>query len=139
LIAHQPLETQFQAFFPALTEQSWPQLLGKRNFELNELPYQLKVENNAKYLENCHFCASQQCKTNCPVPFSAQLTVLDMLHRVGAEDNVSFYNNRQGKQDFILNVVWQRDFDKNFIKHLSGMELGKRIDLRDGEDDAKLH
>ena len=29
-----------------------------------------------------------------------------MLNKVGAEDNISFYNNRQGKQDLILNIVW---------------------------------
>lgn len=52
-----------------------------------------------------------------------------MINKVGAEDNISFYNNRLGKQDFILNILWQKDFDKNVIKHLSGMELGKRIDL----------
>jgi len=34
------------------------------------------------------------------------MTVLDMLHKVGVEDNSSFYGNRLGKQDFILNVVW---------------------------------
>jgi hypothetical protein len=36
----------------------------------------------------------------------------------------------------VLNIIWQRDFDKPFIKHLSGMEIGKRIDLKDGDDDT---
>ena len=34
------------------------------------------------------------------------MTVMDMINKVGAEDNISFYNNRLGKQDFIVNIVW---------------------------------
>ena len=37
-----------------------------------------------------------------------------MLHKVGAEDNVSFYNNKGGKSDFILNVHWNEGFDRAF-------------------------
>jgi hypothetical protein len=36
-----------------------------------------------------------------------------------------------------LNILWQKDFDKNLIKHLSGMEMGKRIDIQDEEEDSK--
>jgi hypothetical protein len=57
-------------------------------------------------METCHFCASHGCKINCPVPYSSKITVIDMINKVGAEDNISFYNNRQGRQDFILNIVW---------------------------------
>ena len=57
-------------------------------------------------METCHFCASHCCKINCPVPYSSKITVVDMINKVGAEDNISFYNNRQGRQDFILNIVW---------------------------------
>ena len=35
-----------------------------------------------------------------------------MLNKVGVDDNVSFYNNKKGKNDFILNLVWQKDFEK---------------------------
>jgi len=37
-----------------------------------------------------------------------------MLHKVGVEDNISFYANKGGKSDFILNLVWHKDFDKVF-------------------------
>lgn len=62
------------------------------------------------------------------------MTVLDMLHKIGVEDNVSFYESRRnaGKSDLILNIVWQRDFTDQFIKQLSGMTTGKKI----ASDDA---
>ena len=44
-----------------------------------------------------------------------------MLHKVGVEDNVSYYGNRGG-QDFILNIVWSKAFNsksKSFISFLS--------------------
>ncbi len=44
-----------------------------------------------------------------------------MLHKVGAEDNVSFYSNKHGKNDFILNLVWHKEFDASFQKHLSSV------------------
>ena len=39
------------------------------------------------------------------------MTVLDMLHKIGVEDNVSFYESKRnaGKSDLILNIIWQRD------------------------------
>ena len=48
------------------------------------------------------------------------MTVLDMLNKVGVDDNISFYNNKNGKADFILNLIWAQSFSKNLIKHLSG-------------------
>lgn len=44
-----------------------------------------------------------------------------MLHQIGVEDNVSFYDNKKGKHDVILDMVWARDFQDMFIKQLSGM------------------
>lgn len=51
-----------------------------------------------------------------------------MLQKVGAEDNVSFYNNNDGKNDFILNLVWHKDFNKELTKHLSSSMEGERKD-----------
>lgn len=45
-----------------------------------------------------------------------------MLHKVGVEDNNSFYNNEKGKGDFILNLVWQQDFDPQLQRHLSSVQ-----------------
>jgi len=58
------------------------------------MPYQLKIENISRYTEICHFCGIHTCKSNCPVPYSSSMTVMDIINKVGAEDNVSFYNNR---------------------------------------------
>jgi len=66
------------------------------------------------------------------------MTVLDLLHKVGVEDNVSFYDER-GKRDVILNMVWHADFEDAFIKQLSGMAQGKKLEnapeeiLEDGQ------
>ena len=70
------------------------------------MPYQLKIENNTGYGQNCHFCNNSRCSRSCPLPYSSSMTLLDLLHKVGAEDNISFYNNHRGKHDVVLNVVY---------------------------------
>jgi hypothetical protein len=41
------------------------------------------------------------------------MTVLDMMHKAGIEDNISFYgSSKKQRNDLVLNVIWQRDFDK---------------------------
>mgnify|MGYP006099882199 CR=1 FL=1 len=46
----------------------------------------------------------------CPLPFTNDLTVMDMLQKLRIEDNISFYQNKRGREDFIVNMIWQRDF-----------------------------
>lgn len=131
------LETQFKTFFPTLNEENWQQLLDQKgSFDQNETPYQLKIENNKSYgygyMQPCNWCGQASCKNSCPVPYSEQMTVLDMLNKIGVDDNISFYADNRGKHDLVINMVWAGALHKNFIKHLSGMEEGKRID---GGDD----
>jgi hypothetical protein len=41
------------------------------------------------------------------------MTVLDMMHKAGIEDNISLYgSSKKQRNDLVLNVIWQRDFDK---------------------------
>ena len=57
------------------------------------------------------------------------MTVLDMLQKAGVEDNISFYNENRGKKDFILNLVWHRDFNHSSIQgHLTSSTEGERKD-----------
>lgn len=65
------------------------------------------------------------------------MTVLDMLHKIGVEDNISFYGGNRGKSDLVIDMVWSERFKKNFIKHLSGREDGKRVDGGSGDDQAE--
>jgi len=51
---------------------------------------------------------------HCPLPYSSKITVLDMLHKVGVEDNSSFYMRKGGKADFTLNLIWHKNFEKPF-------------------------
>jgi hypothetical protein len=107
-------EDQFRAFFPTLNEENWKELGKLRDWDINEAPYHLKVENTSGYSQDCHFCNDYNCRMHCPLAFSSKMTVHDMLHKVGVEDNVSFYNMKAGKRDFILNLCWHRDFEKSF-------------------------
>ena len=50
------------------------------------------------------------------MPYSSKETVLDLLHKIGVEDNISFYGGNKGKRDLILNMLWNRDFEDQFIK-----------------------
>ena len=56
------------------------------------------------------------------LPYDPNQTVLDMLHKIGVEDNVSFYGEKRGKNDFILNLIWQRNFEVHFQRHLSSVQ-----------------
>lgn len=87
----------------------------------------MKIENTSGYGQDCHFCNNYQCRSSCPLPFTTKQTVLDMLHKVGAEDNISFYQNKGGKSDFILNVHWHSGFDKCFQRHLSSVTDGQLL------------
>jgi hypothetical protein len=58
-----------------------------------------------------------------------------MLHKVGAEDNVSFYQNKSGKSDFILNLQWHAEFDKSFQRHLSSVTEYKNKDVNQQESE----
>jgi len=101
-----PLEKSFAAFFPTLNEQNWEQVLSQKMWSLSDLPYLLKLENMTSYYEKCHYCAKDNCRNNCPVPFDSNLTVLDLLHKLGSEDNVSYFDSGKGKKDVVLNVVF---------------------------------
>ena len=79
-------------------------------------------------MQPCNWCGSTSCRNNCQLPYSESLTVLDMLNKIGVDDNVSFYGDNKGKHDLVIDSIWADTFSKNFIKHLSGMEAGKRID-----------
>lgn len=60
-----------------------------------------------------------------------------MLHKVGVEDNTSFYAGKGGKSDFIINLVWHKDFDKVFQRHLSGVDGGKKLEGADEEKETE--
>ena len=84
--------------------------------------YFLKVENTSGYRQNCHYCDTSTCRENCALPFDDSVTVLDMLQKVGQEDNISFYHGDKGRKDFILNLVWAAEFESPFQRHLSAVQ-----------------
>jgi hypothetical protein len=60
-----------------------------------------------------------------------------MLHKVGVEDNTSFYHNDKGKSDFILNLVWHSDFESNLQRHLSSVQgEAERVETYDVTKEA---
>jgi hypothetical protein len=65
-----------------------------------------------------------------------------MLHKVGVEDNVSYYGNR-GSQDFILNIVWNKSFQNKkspttFISYLSGSKPPEIKNAPEAENEMKI-
>ena len=110
LVTNSSVEEQHKAFFPNLTEENWEDELSKRKYGQEEMPYQLKIQNQSKYGTDCYFCGNQRCTTMCPLPFTNDLTVMDMLQKLRVEDNISFYQNKRGREDFIVNMIWHRDF-----------------------------
>lgn len=110
-----------------MNEENWKEEAGGKNnkWPIERMPYQLKFENCASYGQECHFCNSQQMHFWCPVPFSTKATVLDYLHKIGVEDNISFYgthgNQVGGKFDLILQLHWHTDWDRSLQRQLSGV------------------
>jgi len=107
-------EMAFKAFFPVLTPDNWKKTIKSSNWDWKDMPYSLMVENNSGYSQDCHFCGNYQGHNSCPIPFTDEMNVLDMLHKVGVEDNTSFYQNKNGKSDFIVNLVWHTNLKKEF-------------------------
>jgi hypothetical protein len=73
-------------------------------------------------MQECHFCQSSNCRQHCLLPYDPNQTLLDMLHKIGVEDNVSFYGEKRGKNDLILNLIWHRSFESFFQRHLSSVQ-----------------
>lgn len=68
-------------------------------------------------MEACHYCGDKRCE-GCPLPFSKDLTVRDLLMKIGVENNISFYKEdyyKRGKQDVILEIVWHNKIEKAFF------------------------
>ena len=123
-----------------MSEHTWKELLNQKGFAQDVMPYALKIENISAYLQECSFCETSSCRTNCPMPYTDSLTVLDLLHKIGVEDNVSQYAGRRngGRKDLILNIVWQKDFDYEIQKFLSGVDKLDRVNKNgDGHETEK--
>lgn len=67
-------------------------------------------------MESCHFCGDKKCE-GCPLPFSKDMTFADLLGKVGATSNNSFYTDgyKRGKNDVIFEVIWNMKIDKTFF------------------------
>lgn len=92
------------------------ELLNKTDFSLHEALYCLKLKNMAGYLEACHFCNDKRC-SGCPVPFDKNLTLNDLLIKIGVTNNNSFFTEgyKRGKNDVIFEIVWNNKIEKSFF------------------------
>lgn len=79
-------------------------------------------------MQPCNWCNKNTCRSSCGLPYTDNQTVIDLLNKIGVDDNISYYGDNRGRHDLILNMYWSEYFDKLFIKHLSGMAEGVRID-----------
>jgi hypothetical protein len=73
-------DNAFNHVFKDLTEENWEQTIGEGDKE-GEYSYSLRVVNHfggCYSAPKCKFCDNSKCE-NCPLPFSEQLTVNDLL------------------------------------------------------------
>jgi hypothetical protein len=66
------IEKAFEACFPFLSEETWKEEGNKRHWDIERMPYVLKIENTSGYGQDCHFCSNYQCRTGCPLPFTSK-------------------------------------------------------------------
>jgi len=79
----------------------------------NSTPYELSVQNNST-------------GNSCSLESSEEVTVKDMLDKLGVTDNISYYKGGQGNNDFILNIKWNSDFSERYIDYyLTGSKPGE--------------
>jgi hypothetical protein len=89
-------------------------------------------------MESCQFCGDKRCE-GCPLPFVENLTLGDLMLKLGSNSNNSFYsadNYRRGKQDLIIDVVWHHSLTKEFFsKFISAKPFsGARGSSTEGEN-----
>ena len=87
---------------------NWKNLLSKNDLDIKQALYCLRIKNMTGYMDPCHWCGDRRCE-GCPLPFDPNLAYNDYLIKLGSSGNDSFYVNdayKRGKQDIILEVVW---------------------------------
>lgn len=67
-----PLDQQFEALFPSLSEETWKEETNKNSWSFEKRPYTLKVENNSGYGNDCHFCNNYNCRNSCALPYTSK-------------------------------------------------------------------
>lgn len=92
-------------------------------FEIDDMPYQLRIENVSGYMEDCYFCGSSTCRRNCALPYDSNQTVLDILQKLDVTDNVSFYNEGRGRKDVTIAFRWASQFDAGIQRVLSSQTM----------------
>jgi len=102
--------------FPILNTENWKDKLSRNDLDISQAIYVLRLKNLSGYMEMCHFCLDKRCE-GCPLPFTDDLTFNDLLIKIGATSNVSFYNEgyKHGKQDVIIDIIWNNRIEKSFF------------------------
>ena len=78
------------------------------------MPYQLIIENVSSYRQDCFFCDDEKCSSKCGLPYTSTMTVFDLLKKLDVDDNVSYYNEGNGKKDVTLGLILSNDITVNF-------------------------
>jgi hypothetical protein len=92
------------------------------NFDQESFPYKLCLEQKNILPNLCCYCNQSHVGKNCRLPYDQILKVSDLLKQVKSNNNTSLYGNEKGKNDLQLNLVWHKDFEFTFYKHLSQFE-----------------
>ena len=56
-----------------------------------------------------------------PVTVFSKLNSAEAI-KARIDDNVSFYQNKRGREDFIINMIWNRDFTEQLWGHLTDVD-----------------
>ena len=79
------------------------------------MPYVLGIESKIyKNFKSCYFCDNRHTNQNCPLPYSSQTKIINLLQKISVEDNISFYNGGKGNKDLKLAFIWSKDFNFSF-------------------------
>lgn len=80
---------------------------GSQDFLIEDMAYQFEFKNTSSFYSSCKLCEKNSCK-GCLVPYSAELTVVEMLDRLGLRTNDTLFhqNNMLRGKELICNINW---------------------------------
>ena len=102
---------------------------GNHDFDITRMAYQLEFRNSQGIYSTCKVCEKQQC-THCPVPYTEDETVSDLLGKMGLRRNDTLFEQSsfQRGKELICQVSWHKSIIGNLFDFLATATPGEKLE-----------
>jgi hypothetical protein len=92
------------------------------------MPYEIRLVDVSTYYDSCNYCKQNKCD-NCPLRFSANMTMKDLMDTVKVKSNDTLYlNDRQVKgKDVQFEVVWHNTIEGALFNCLASADTWQQV------------